>query len=53
MIEIRQLRRSYTARGEPVHALRGIDLTVPAGLFFTLLGPSGCGKSRATRSGHT
>jgi NitT/TauT family transport system ATP-binding protein len=30
---------------EPVHALSGIDLTVPDGAFVSLVGPSGCGKS--------
>ena len=50
MIEIKQLRRSYTARGELINALKGIDLTVPGERFFTLLGPSGCGKSTTLRS---
>ncbi|MCW2877479.1 MAG: hypothetical protein JWQ95_1579 [Sphaerisporangium sp.] len=50
MIEIHQLRRSFTARGEVVEALRGIDLTVPDAKFFTLLGPSGCGKTTTLRS---
>jgi len=30
-------------------ALRGIDLEVPDGCFFSLLGPSGCGKTTALR----
>jgi multiple sugar transport system ATP-binding protein len=33
-----------------VHAVRGIDLTVPAGQFTVLVGPSGCGKSTLLRT---
>jgi putative spermidine/putrescine transport system ATP-binding protein len=33
-----------------VAAVRGIDLDVPSGTFFTLLGPSGCGKTTILRS---
>jgi len=35
---------------ERTHAVRGIDLAVEPGEFFTLLGPSGCGKSTTLRA---
>lgn len=33
-----------------VAAVRGVDLDVPTGQFFTLLGPSGCGKTTILRT---
>lgn len=46
MIECRGVHKHY---GE-YHALRGIDLTIRAGEFFSLLGPSGCGKTTLLRT---
>ncbi|MBW3563003.1 MAG: ABC transporter ATP-binding protein [Actinobacteria bacterium] len=41
MLEVRGLRKSY----RHVEALRGVDLTVPAGSIVSLLGPNGAGKT--------
>lgn len=50
MLLIEKLEMHYKLEGGDFHALRGINLEVKAGDFFTLLGPSGCGKSTALRS---
>ena len=44
-VQARDLRKSY---GE-VEAVRGINLDIAAGEFFSLLGPSGCGKTTTLR----
>ena len=43
-VEATDLRRTYYL-GEPVHALDGVSLTLPAGSFTAVMGPSGSGKS--------
>ncbi|SFA86399.1 ABC-2 type transport system ATP-binding protein [Poseidonocella pacifica] len=46
-IEIEGLTKTYAGqKGEaPKQALRGVDLSIPAGSVFGLLGPNGAGKS--------
>ena len=49
MIEIGGLHVRYHSEQGEVHAVRGIDLSVKDGQFYTLLGPSGCGKTTTLR----
>ena len=41
----RGLRKIYVTGETEVHALRGVDIDIPAGEVLVLLGPSGSGKS--------
>ena len=44
-LKIEDVRKSFAG----VEVLRGINLTIAPGEFFTLLGPSGCGKTTLLR----
>jgi putative ABC transport system ATP-binding protein len=44
-IELQGVHKTFEADGAPVRALRGVDLSIPAGQFVAVMGPSGCGKS--------
>ena len=50
MIKIHNLHMVYRTDRGSVHAVRGIDLEVRQGEFYTLLGPSGCGKTTTLRA---
>ncbi|MBR0829281.1 ABC transporter ATP-binding protein [Bradyrhizobium manausense] len=45
MLHIKNLSKTFTSAGEPVHVLRGVDLDVKAGERVALTGESGSGKS--------
>src|SRR3954451_24447779 len=49
MIETRDLRRTFKAKGGPVEAVRGVDLSVQRGEIFGFLGPNGAGKTTTLR----
>ena len=45
VIRVEELRRSYVVGDVTIHALRGVDLAIPAGSFTAVVGASGSGKS--------
>lgn len=45
IIEASGLTKTYRSKSGPVHALAGLDLSVPQGTVKALLGPNGAGKT--------
>lgn len=45
MIRLSGVGKTYGEGAAAVHALRGVDLHIPAGQFVSVMGPSGSGKS--------
>ncbi|MDX6743280.1 ABC transporter ATP-binding protein [Actinocorallia sp. A-T 12471] len=48
-IELVGLVKEFTSHGETVQAVKGVDMRIGEGEFFSLLGPSGCGKTTTMR----
>ncbi|ROQ37568.1 ABC-2 type transport system ATP-binding protein [Frondihabitans sp. PhB188] len=49
IIEARGLTKRYKSKSGPVHALDGLDLSVPRGTVKALLGPNGAGKTTTVK----
>ena len=45
MINCKNLSYSYSAGGEPVRALNGVDIEIGASEYIAIMGPNGSGKS--------
>lgn len=45
LIKLEAVNKDYKMGEVTVHALRGMELDLPGGIFAVLLGPSGCGKT--------
>jgi spermidine/putrescine transport system ATP-binding protein len=48
-IELAGIEKTYRSSGERFAAVKGVDLRIGGGEFFSLLGPSGCGKTTTLR----
>ena len=45
MIHLSGITKVFPLKGQEIHALKGIDLTIENGSFVSIMGPSGSGKS--------
>jgi spermidine/putrescine transport system ATP-binding protein len=48
-IELTGVVKEFHSGAEVVQAVRGVDLSIRPGEFFSMLGPSGCGKTTTMR----
>ncbi|WP_421702119.1 ABC transporter ATP-binding protein [Aliiroseovarius sp.] len=49
VIEAKSLDLTFQTNDGPIHALKGVDLTINKGDFVSFIGPSGCGKTTFLR----
>jgi ABC-2 type transport system ATP-binding protein len=49
IIEASGLTKTYKSKSGPVHALAGLDLSVPGGTVTAILGPNGAGKTTVVK----
>ncbi|MEP2642301.1 ABC transporter ATP-binding protein [Roseobacter sp.] len=49
LIQARDLDLTFETNDGPVHALKGVSLTIEKGDFVSFIGPSGCGKTTFLR----
>jgi putative ABC transport system ATP-binding protein len=45
LLEVKGVTKDYRLGKTVIHALRGVDFSVAAGDFVSIVGPSGCGKT--------
>jgi putative ABC transport system ATP-binding protein len=45
LIELKNISKTYVLGSEPVHALKGLSLSIEAGEYIAIMGTSGSGKS--------
>ncbi len=45
VVETKDLTKQYILKGEVVHALRGVSVSVDRGEYISIMGPSGSGKT--------
>jgi putative ABC transport system ATP-binding protein len=45
IVRAKGVTKTYEIGGQPVHALRGVDIDIKRGEYISIMGPSGSGKS--------
>lgn len=45
IVRAKGIKKTFEVGGQPVHALRGVDIDIKRGEYISIMGPSGSGKS--------